>query len=378
MIVIWYVALCVLLFFGVKMCRRKTWNEENMSFYHTKCFLGFCAVIIVFHHISQATCAPWLNPRYIRHGLDIFVTAGYPMVAMFFLCSGYGLYKSAKSKPDFFKRFIPARFIPILIPTAITFLVYVLFMYWKKIRFYFDSPIAVNAHNTWHPYIWYVPCILLMYLLFYIGFGLFKKDWIGIAVVSLGIIGYIIFCIRFRYGTWWFNTPHMFLIGILVAKYEKRLFEICRKLYVLFLIVTIILCPVLWFLGNNAGGIYLSMTHHPYNYTYSYISDLVSCIFQVLYTFAFFALFYLLSMKIKIGNPVLAFLGKFTLELYLVHGIFIHMFGYCMINDGVKPIFYIKNVTMFTLVVLALSIPVSYGISLIDKKVGKLLKPKKS
>ena len=87
MIVIWYVALCVLLFFGVKFCTHKTWNEENMSFYHTKCFLGFCAVIIVFHHISQATCAPWLNPRYIRHGLDIFVTAGYPMVAMFFLCS---------------------------------------------------------------------------------------------------------------------------------------------------------------------------------------------------------------------------------------------------------------------------------------------------
>ena len=378
MIVIWYVALCVLLFFGVKFCTHKTWNEENMSFYHTKCFLGFCAVIIVFHHISQATCAPWLNPRYIRHGLDIFVTAGYPMVAMFFLCSGYGLYKSAGSKSNFFKRFIPARFIPILIPTTITFLVYVFFMYWKKIRFYFDSPFAVNGHNTWHPYIWYVPCILLMYLLFYIGFGLFKKDGIGIAVVSLGIIGYIIFCIRFRYGTWWFNTPHMFLIGILVAKYEKRLFEICRKLYVLFLIVTIILCPVLWFLGNNAGGIYLSITHHPYNYTYSYICDLVSCIFQVLYTFAFVALFYLLSMKIKIGNPVLAFLGKFTLELYLVHGIFIHMFGYCMINEGIKPIFYIKNVTLFTLVVLALSIPVSFGISLIDKKVGKLLKPKRS
>ena len=97
MIAVWYVALAVLLFFGAKICKRGTWNEENMSFDRTKAFLGFCAVIIVFHHISQDTCASWLNPRYIRHGLDIFVTAGYPMVAMFFFCSGYGLYKSAKA-----------------------------------------------------------------------------------------------------------------------------------------------------------------------------------------------------------------------------------------------------------------------------------------
>ena len=82
-------------------------------------------------------------------------------------------------------------------------------------------------------------------------------------------------------------------------------------------------------------------------------------------------------MKIKIGNPVLSFLGKFTLELYLIHGIFIHMFGYYMINEGVKPVYYIKNVTLFVLVILALAIPISYAVSLLDKKVGKLLRPKK-
>ncbi|MCR4648757.1 MAG: hypothetical protein K5776_06740, partial [Lachnospiraceae bacterium] len=65
MIAVWYIALAILLFFGVKFMKKKTWNEENMSLNDTKCFLGFCAVIIVFHHCSQATCASWLNPRYI-------------------------------------------------------------------------------------------------------------------------------------------------------------------------------------------------------------------------------------------------------------------------------------------------------------------------
>ena len=376
MIILWYIFLVAILFGGVKLCKNKTWNEENMSFNQTKCYLGFCAVIIAFHHISQATCASWLNPKYIRHGLDIFVTAGYPMVAMFLFCSGYGMYKSAKSKPDFFKRFIPVRIIPILIPTLLTMLVYIFFRYWRKIPFYIDSPFAVNGHETWHPYIWYVPCIILLYILFYIGFGLFKKDSIGILVVTIGIVGYIIFCIKLRYGTWWFNTAHMFLVGILVSKYEDKFFESCKKLYVLRLIGTIILCVLFWFLGDNAGGIYLMVFHHPYDFVYGYRCDLVAAIFQFLYCLAFMSLYYLISMKLKIGNPVLSFLGKFTLEFYLVHGIFIHMFGYRMIEDNVKPIYYIENVPLFVLVVIGLTIPTAYGVSLLDKKVGKLLRPK--
>ena len=376
MIILWYIFLVAILFGGVKLCKNKTWNEENMSFNQTKCYLGFCAVIIAFHHIAQATCASWLNPKYIRHGLDIFVTAGYPMVAMFLFCSGYGLYKSAKSKPDFFKRFIPVRIIPILIPTLLTMLVYIFFRYWRKIPFYIDSPFAVNGHETWHPYIWYVPCIILLYILFYIGFGLFKKDSIGILVVTIGIVGYIIFCIKLRYGTWWFNTAHMFLVGILVSKYEDKFFESCKKLYVLRLIGTIILCVLFWFLGDNAGGIYLMVFHHPYDFVYGYRCDLVAAIFQFLYCLAFMSLYYLISMKLKVGNPVLSFLGKFTLEFYLVHGIFIHMFGYRMIEDNVKPIYYIENVPLFVLVVIGLTIPTAYGVSLLDKKVGKLLRPK--
>ena len=73
---------------------------------------------------------------------------------------------------------------------------------------------------------------------------------------------------------------------------------------------------------------------------------------------------------------MLSFLGKFTLELYLIHGIFIHMFGFFMIKDGIKPVYYIENVPLFVLVVLGLSIPISYGLSLLDKKVGKVLRPK--
>ena len=375
MIILWYVALVVLLLFGVKVCKNKTWNDENMSLYQTKCFLGFCAVVIVFHHIAQMTCASWLNPRFIRHGLDIFLAAGYPMVGMFLFCSGYGLYKSAKAKPDFFKRFIPVRVIPILVATLLTTLVYIGLRIWRHVPFDFDPPFEVNGHQNWHPYVWYVPCIIVLYLLFYIGFGLFKKDWIGILVVALGTLGYIAFCIIFMYGTWWFNTAHMFLVGILVAKYEEKFFESCKKLYVLRIIGTILIFPGLKIMGDYGGWIIVDFFKLPYGSYSSYTADLITAIFQVLFTLTVMSLYYLLSMKLKVGNKVLNFLGGFTLELYLVHGIFIHLFGYYMIREGVKPVYYIANVPLYVLVVLALAIPTGYALSLLDKKVRNLLRP---
>lgn len=375
MIILWYVALVVLLLFGVKVCKNKTWNDENMSLYQTKCFLGFCAVVIVFHHIAQMTCASWLNPRFIRHGLDIFLAAGYPMVGMFLFCSGYGLYKSAKAKPDFFKRFIPVRVIPILVATLLTTLVYIGLRIWRHVPFDFDPPFEVNGHQNWHPYVWYVPCIIVLYLLFYIGFGLFKKDWIGILVVALGTLGYIAFCIIFMYGTWWFNTAHMFLVGILVAKYEEKFFESCKKLYVLRIIGTILIFPGLKIMGDYGGWIIVDFFKLPYGSYSSYTADLITAIFQVLFTLAVMSLYYLLSMKLKVGNKVLNFLGGFTLELYLVHGIFIHLFGYYMIRENVKPVYYIANVPLYVLVVLALAIPTGYALSLLDKKVRNLLRP---
>jgi hypothetical protein len=116
--------------------------------------------------------------------------------------------------------------------------------------------------------------MLVLYASFYIGFGLFKKDWAGILTVALGTAGWIIYCISFGYGTWWFNTCHMFLIGILVAKYEDKFSESCKKLYALRLAGTILICPVLWFLADNAGGMYLQFNKLQWTPANGYKGDL--------------------------------------------------------------------------------------------------------
>ena len=49
------------------------------------------------------------------HGLDFFLQLGYLFVSVFFFCSGLGLYKSFRTKPDYLKGFFRRRVLPIVI-----------------------------------------------------------------------------------------------------------------------------------------------------------------------------------------------------------------------------------------------------------------------
>ena len=81
------------------------------------------------------------------------------------------------------------------------------------------------------------------------------------------------------------------------------------------------------------------------------------CLFsQMLASCAFVFFIFILTMKIKIGNKVLKFMGGITLEFYLIHGLFVDLFGYSFL-DITSPLYYIKNVALMVLVVTVLSVP---------------------
>ena len=81
----------------------------------------------------------------------------------------------------------------------------------------------------------------------------------------------------------------------------------------------------------------------------------VCLISQMLASCSFVFFVFIAGMKIKIGNRFLAFMGGLTLEFYLIHGLFIELFGFNFI-DVAKSIYYIKNVALFTAVVFILGL----------------------
>lgn len=360
MYIIFYPALLLLLFTGARLCKKGQWNEEVLSFSRTKAFLGFCAVLILFHHASQRTCAPWLAPEVIRHGLDAFVYTGYLCVAVFFFCSGYGVY-TAHFKKGFFDRFAARRILPVLTPALIMWLVF--FVIEKAKHIPVEEPVWLGTYD----YIWYVPAMIYLYLLFWLSFKIVKKDKLSMAVMIIGTLLHFFLCMFFSPGTWWYNTPFLFVLGIAAARHKEGLLSFFKKAYPLWLILSFVITAAgfafaayysdiiaLW------GGVYTEAGH----FYGELIGQLVSAV-----SFVCFVL--LAGMKIRIGNPVLRFLGVFTLEFYLVHPLFVQLFGFAFVNNMTEPVFYIEDPFLYVLAVIVLTIPIAYGLHLLMNALWK-------
>ncbi|MCR5488423.1 MAG: acyltransferase [Lachnospiraceae bacterium] len=346
---IFYPALLCLLFAGAKFMNKGEWNDEVLSFDHTKAFLGFSSIVIIFHHASQKTCADWMDPRYIRHGLDLFVYVGYLCVAAFFFCSGYGM-RSACGKKNFFQGYFKKRLLPLIVPAAFMWAV---FFVSEKIRgIKIDPPLWINVYD----YIWFIPAILYMYVWFYLSFHVLKKEKLRMPLLWTGVILYIILAFLFSPGTWWYNTVHLFAVGAgFAGKKEKRI-EGLRRHYplktALFILLTLI-----FFISASYYPKLTMVFHRQYNERIHWLLEAPSQMISA-YTFVFSMI--LLGMKIHIGNRLIKALGTFTLELYLLHPFFVQLFAYFFIKPGAKPVFYIKDPFLYVLAIIIPSIPLAY------------------
>ena len=371
---LFYFLLGLLVFFGARSTGRGEWNEEYTSLKQTKILQGFAALGIALHHMSQKTCAPWHPAVYTVHGLDVFIPVGYILVGIFLFCSGLGLYRSYKSKPGYLKGFCRRRILPIIIAYYLSEFIYTgvrLLMGEKmdliKILWNLSGLHMANTNS------WYLVVIPFFYLAFWAAFRFCKKEGLAIFLVFLFSLGYTVFGANidqqsdwWMQGEWWYNSILLFPLGLLFGKYEKPVTRFFRKGYWLWLLLSfagslLLLWQSEW-LNNNAWGYYgagaMKVPHR-----------LMSAGMQWLVCIVFVGFCFLLMMKVKLGNKALAGMGKITLEFYLMHGMFVEMFGYSFL-DVAKSLVYIKKVPLYIAAVLACSIPAALLFRWIWKKLS--------
>ena len=321
------------------------WNNNYWDKNYTKAIQVICAIGIIFHHMAQKTCAPWLPDEYIVHGLDIFLNAGYLFVGVFFFCSGYGLYKSVKANPDYLKGFIGKHFRPII-------LLYII----SNICF-------IYVGQTTNNYCWFIYAILYLYFAFFISFKYCKSDKWAIIVLSFFIALYILLCELLVEGGWCYNTIGIFLAGFLFAKYADIIVEYIRKKYLVLLCITVFVLIITFFSAIKLNELTnTALTKSLYNF-FRFSTVLV----QFISSLAFSVFIFEINQKISINNKVLAFLGSMTLELYLIHVLFVEMFSYSFGGTGNDGICYIKNLFLYILVVLVSSFASAYLLLLMKK-----------
>lgn len=328
----------------MNLCKN-TWNEDYWGRAQTKSIQGICAIIIILHHMAQKTCAPWLPEGYLVHGLEPFLSVGYLMVGMFFFCSGYGLYLSVKLKDGYLNGFIGNHFRPILLLFVISNACYYL------------------AGNVFSGYNWFIYAILYMYVAFYLSFRRAGKDAVAIGLIVGFIALYVIICEIFCVGTWCYNTIGVFAVGMIFAENRDRIVAFIRRKYIASLITSAAVLVMTFAGAEILSGITAQATElGAYN-----VLRIITVGLQFIAASAFTVLLFVISQKVVIKGRVPEFIGSMTLELYLIHVMYVEMFGYCFGNAENGAVCYIRSIFLYVPVVLALSLVSAFLLSLIKK-----------
>lgn len=379
LVYLYYPILLIILLWGAKFCKRKTWNEDYMSLSQTKALQGFFAICIMLHHIAQNTCAYWLPSFAIEHGLECFVSSGYIFVGVFLFCSGYGLYRSYTLKQNYLKGFFGHRILPVLISYYSTSLIFVI------VRYFMGEPMDVmqvifymTGLQLGNPNGWYVLVMPLMYIGFYLAFKFCKSEKKAVWMICLWVFVYTLIGTMVNHnkwwlcGQWWYNSVHFFAIGIVFARYEKAIIERIKKHYIRNVIMALVGAFLLNILSEGVIQPIVSYYGEDYGMNFIVLRRWICLLSQILASCAFVFFVFMLGLKIKIGNKVLVFMGSITLEFYLIHGVFVELFGFSF-NDMMPSLYYIRNIFLLVLVVALPSIPLAMGIQKFDRWLARLL-----
>ena len=367
-----YFVLGMLIFFGARGSGKGGWNGESTSLKQTRALQGIAALGVAFHHLAQKTCAPWLPYGQIVHGLEFFLPLGYLFVAVFFFCSGLGLYKSLHTKPDYLGTFFRRRILPVVIAFYLSEWIYTAVrlltgerMDFVRILWYLSGLHMANEYS------WYVIVIPFFYLAFWAAFRFCRKEGVSILLVFLFTAAYTVFGASLNHqddwwmrGEWWYNSVILFPLGLLFARFEQPLSRFFRRGYWFWLLLSASLACLLFLLSEY-------LVDERWGYYGTVQNRLLSTGIQWISGTAFVAFFFMLTMKVKIGNRALGWLGGMSLEFYLMHGMFVELFSRQFL-DSPRSLYYIRSVPLYSLVVLACTVPAALAFRLLRNKVQNL------
>ncbi len=371
LVYLYYPLVLLLLLWGSKwFFGRNKWNEDFFSLDQSKMWQGFFAVCILLHHTGQKTCAPWMpNKKFIVPGLEFFVPIGYFFVAFFLVCSGYGLYVSYKRKPDYLKGFLRKRVLPLILTFYAVEWMYLatrLLMGQKldtiQIIYYFTGIQLANPNS------WFVLALPIFYVMFWLCFRFIKKENAALTGVFVLVLAYVMFGCTLNHldkdmwlcGEWWYNTAIFFPLGLLFGKHKDAIVRGVKDCYLPIMALTVLFGVIAYFGGElvlNKLGYYCEWVKEP---TERFLFRFMSVMSQTGAALMFVNFFVMLGLKVKIGNGVLRFMSAITLEFYLVHGLFVELFGCDFMEiKGIQSLCYIKNVFLYVIVVAACSLVVT-------------------
>lgn len=296
-------------------------SDEFMSKDYTTYLRGICALAIMLRHIRITDFAP----------LNVFDYLGNPIVGIFFFLSGYGMLTRIKQTgiDNYMNGFILKRCVPLFVEYIFVWIFNFVCMFLVSGNFNFLKKIIT-------PYSWFIIMIEVLYIVFYIGYKLFKDNLKRLIIfVTISELALIIALSVFGVGECWYLSLLCFSGGMIYSVVNLN------KKKTLPLIFGFGALPVV------ATGAEYVLSDKPK------IIVLWALIYNVsVLSLAIVALS--VGRYVRFKNPVFELCGKMSLEIYLLHGVFQFIF------KEIKPIY--NNSLLYGAMIILCTLLMSYGL----------------
>lgn len=324
---------------------------------------GALAVFIIFHQTVIALDADGKDSGDLR----FFYYYGILAVAFFFFSSGFGLLKRWMTDENYIKGFMRRRIFTVLVPFFICNYIYLtdalLNNIASRMHFGFGEVICsffgiFLINNE----MWFAVEIMILYIAFRLVFSKVKKPLTGIIIMTFVVLAMMtiglfsghsdtgVMSYWFK-GEWWYNTLLMFPLGMLYAYKEDRINRVIKRAFVAVLLGSAVLFVILDHIHKNLISRSIYWTEYA-NSANPILDKLLGLGEETLLEIVFLILVITIMSRVKIGNPVIKFFGKISLEIIMLNYLVIEKlyFLYTMYGIGV----YLAAVTAGTIVLASI------------------------
>jgi peptidoglycan/LPS O-acetylase OafA/YrhL len=295
----------------VWLCFMKRKSSDNQTSVFSKndtlCLKGIAALLVVLHHLGQ----------YVVKDDKIHFNGymGGVSVGIFFMLSAYGLYKAGEKK-GYYKRIFMVKIPALYLYQVLMNIIYYLLFFTQEYKrigevlpriFNVDFLCGMSRLNGFS---WFISTILITYAVF--GTLLFvwekwgkncknKRFWFACSGTVWAVLWYVLVSVT-PIEALYSRSIFCFAVGAWVAVFEKEIVQFLqsRKRFLLIFIGAAALMTVCFFL----------------------FAEQVACVAVCVFIVVLFAQFHCRS------TSVYAFLGKISLEIYLVQKIFFLFFPF--------------------------------------------------
>ena len=327
---------------------------------------GFLAVFIIFHQTVITLEHFGVDGDNMKPFFDYFFY-GILAVAFFFFCSGFGLIKRWMTDPTYLQGFMKRRIFTVLVPFFICNYIYLTDAILANIqhgRSFDTMEVICSFFGLFliNNQMWFAVEIMLLYVMFRIVFARVKKPLPGIiimtcicvAMVVIGLLAGHSESAEMSYwfkGEWWYNTILMFPLGMLYAYKEERINKIIRGAFTSILIGSAILFVILDFVHRDLIKKSIYWTEFT-DGKYPILDKLMGLGEETVFEIVFIILVMVLISKFRLGNLLLKFLGKISLETIMLNYLICMKFYFIYEHYGIYA--YLPAVLAGTIVAASL------------------------